>query len=57
MVVVGGLVVAISWRGWWGDIGTWLVAQSTVTLAVAIPVALALVAAAVSFTGLRRVVP
>jgi hypothetical protein len=56
MVVVGGLVVAISWRGWWGDIGAWLVAQSTVTPAVAILVALALVAAAVSFTGLRRVV-
>ncbi len=57
MVVVGGLVVAISWRGWWGHIGTWLVAQSTVTLAVAIPAALALVAAGVSFAGLRRVVP
>ncbi|SHF56460.1 hypothetical protein [Geodermatophilus nigrescens] len=57
MVVFGGLAVLVSWRGWWGDVGTWLVDQSTLTLAVAIPVALAAVAAALSFAGLRRVVP
>ncbi|MGY1717037.1 hypothetical protein ACI78R_21445 [Geodermatophilus sp. SYSU D01106] len=57
MVVFGGLAVLVSWRGWWGDVGTWLVDQSTLTTAVAIPVALAAVAAALSFAGLRRVVP
>ena len=57
MVGFGGLTVLVSWRGWWGDIGTWLVDQSMLTLAVAIPLALALATAALSFAGLRRIVP
>jgi hypothetical protein len=57
MLVFGGLAVVVSWRGWWGDIGTWLVAQSTLTLAVAIPVAVAALTAALSFAGLRRITP
>ncbi|MGY1687576.1 hypothetical protein ACI8AK_18485 [Geodermatophilus sp. SYSU D00867] len=57
MVVFGGLAVLVSWRGWWGDVGTWLVDESVLTLAVAIPVALAAVTAVLSFIGLRRIVP
>ncbi|MGY1787562.1 hypothetical protein [Geodermatophilus sp. SYSU D00698] len=57
MLVFGGLAVLVSWRGWWGDVRTWLVDESVLTLAVAIPVALAAVTAVLSFTGLRRIVP
>ena len=57
IVVFGGLAVLVSWRGAWGDIGTWLVAQSMLTLAVTIPLLLALATAALSWAGLRRVVP
>jgi len=57
LVVGGGLAVLVSWRRAWGDVGSWLVDQSTVTLAVTIPLALALVTAALSFAGMRRVVP
>ncbi len=57
LVVTGGLAILVSWRRAWGDVGSWLVDQSMVTLAVTIPVALALVTAALSFAGLRRVVP
>ncbi|SFO07880.1 hypothetical protein SAMN05660359_01231 [Geodermatophilus obscurus] len=57
LVVTGGLAILVSWRRAWGDVGSWLVDQSMVTLAVTIPVALALTTAALSFAGLRRVVP
>ena len=57
IVLLGGLAILISWRHAWDDLGTWLVAQSIVTLAVAIPAVLALATAALSFAGLRRVVP
>jgi hypothetical protein len=57
MLALGGLAVLATWRAWWGDIGAWLSSQSAVTLAVGIPVALAAVVAALSWAGLRRVVP
>ncbi len=57
LVVSGGLAILVSWRRAWGDVGTWLVDQSTFTLAVTIPLALVLVTAALSFAGIRRVVP
>ncbi|WP_369256020.1 hypothetical protein [Geodermatophilus amargosae] len=57
ILVFGGLAILVSWRRAWGDVGTWLVDQSMLTLAVAIPVVLALATAALSYAGLRRVVP
>ena len=57
IVVLGGLVVLFSWLDTWPAIGTWLSDQSVTTLAVGLPVALAAVVAALSYTGLRRVVP
>jgi hypothetical protein len=57
MVLAGGAVVLVSWRRAWGDIGTWLVDQSMLTLAVTIPLVLALATAGLSYAGLRRVVP
>ncbi|SNS87119.1 hypothetical protein SAMN04488107_4089 [Geodermatophilus saharensis] len=53
----GGLAILVSWQRAWGDVGSWLVAQSVVTLAVAIPLVVVLVTAALAFAGLRRVVP
>lgn len=57
IVVLGGLVVLFSWLDTWPAIGTWLADQSVTTLAVGLPVALAVLVAALSYTGLRRVVP
>lgn len=57
IVVLGGLVVLFSWLDTWPAIGTWLADQSVTTLAVGLPVSLAAVVAALSYTGLRRVVP
>ncbi|SFT32494.1 hypothetical protein SAMN05660657_00003 [Geodermatophilus amargosae] len=57
IVVLGGLAILVSWRRAWGDVGTWLVDQSMLTLAVAIPLVLALATAGLSYAGLRRVVP
>jgi hypothetical protein len=54
---LGGLVVLITWRQAWGALGTWLSDQSVTTLAVGLPVAFALVVVALSWAGLRRVVP
>jgi hypothetical protein len=57
IVVLGGLGILITWLGAWGDIGSWLGDQPLFVLAVALPAALAGVAAALSFAGLRRAVP
>jgi hypothetical protein len=57
IVVLGGLVVLLSWLQAWPAIGDWLSDQSVTTLAVGLPVALAAVVAALAYTGLRRVVP
>ncbi|MGR7024771.1 hypothetical protein [Geodermatophilus sp. URMC 62] len=57
IVLLGGLAILISWRHAWDDLGTWVLEQSMVTLAVALPAVLALATAALSFAGLRRVVP
>ncbi len=57
IVLVGVAAVLVSWRRAWEDLGGWLTDQSALTLAVALPVAVALVTAAISFAGLRRVVP
>lgn len=57
-ILLGGAsAVLITWQRAWDDLGTWLVDQSTLTLAVVVPVAVALATAALSFAGFRRVVP
>lgn len=57
MVVVGGLAIVFGWFDFWGAIGSWFADQSVTTLTVALPAAVALVAALVAFPGIRRVVP
>jgi hypothetical protein len=57
MLVLGGVVSLITWLKAWGSIGTWLTSQSLATLAITLPVALAVVLAAAGYRGIRRVVP
>jgi hypothetical protein len=57
LVVLGGLAVLLTWQQWWLPLGSWLADQSAITLAVGLPVALAALIAALSFAGIRRVVP
>ena len=57
MVVFGGLAILVTWLEAWPAIGSWFADQSLVTLTVGLPAAIALVAALVSFPGIRRVVP
>ncbi|MGK5111606.1 MULTISPECIES: hypothetical protein [unclassified Geodermatophilus] len=53
----GGLAVLATGLNAWGDVWRWLTDQSTGTLAIGIPVAIAAVVAALSYGGIRRVVP
>jgi len=57
VVVIGGLAVLTTGLSAWGDVWGWLTDRSAITLTVGIPVAIAAVAAAASFGGIRRVVP
>jgi hypothetical protein len=57
MVVLGGLAILVTWLEAWGSVGAWFADQSLVTLTVGLPAAVALVAALISFPGIRRVVP
>ncbi|TKJ30743.1 hypothetical protein [Blastococcus sp. CCUG 61487] len=57
LVVFGGLAILITWLEAWGDVADWFTDQSAVTLAVGLPVAVALAAALAAFPGIRRVVP
>jgi hypothetical protein len=47
----------VTWLEAWTSIGRWLADQSVTTVTIALPAAIALVAAPVSFPGIRRVVP
>jgi len=53
----GGLAVLATGLNAWGDVWRWLTDQPTGTLAIGIPVAIAAVVAALSYGGIRRVVP
>jgi hypothetical protein len=57
MVVFGGLAILISWLDAWGAVGSWFAGQTLVTLTVGLPTLIAVVAALVSYPGIRRVVP
>ena len=57
ILLAGVSAVLVTWRRAWDDLGTWLVDQSALTLAVVVPMAVALATAALSFAGFRRVVP
>jgi hypothetical protein len=57
MVVLGGTAILITWLDAWAGVAAWFTDQSIATLTIGLPAAVALVAALVSFPGIRRVVP
>lgn len=57
MVFFGGLALLITWLEAWGDVAAWFSDQTVATLTIGLPAAVALLAALVSFPGIRRVVP
>jgi hypothetical protein len=57
LLVLGGLGGAHDLAGVVAPLGSWLADQSVVTLAVGLPLAVAAVVAALTFAGIRRVVP
>jgi hypothetical protein len=57
LLVFGGAAVLVTGLHSWSDVGDWLVARSALTLALAFAGAVALLSAALSYTGLRRAVP
>ena len=57
LVVFGGLAVLVTGLGAWSEVGQWFADRSVLTLTVALPAALAVVLAGLTWTGLRRTVP
>ena len=57
MIVFGGLAVLITWLEAWRAVGDWFADQSASTLTIGLPLAVALIAAVVSFPGMQRIVP
>ena len=57
LVVATGVLALIGWLDAWREVGAWFVDRSLVTLGVGLPAAVAAVVGALTFTGLRRVVP
>jgi hypothetical protein len=54
IVVPGGLVALASWRGWWGEIGSWLADQSPLSLYAGWPLLLVAAAALAGLAVVRR---
>jgi hypothetical protein len=57
LVVVGGLVVLLTWARAWESIGGWVTNQAPLTLTAGLPLLLAVALAGLTWTALRRVVP
>jgi hypothetical protein len=55
LVLLGLLAILLTWRGWWGNLGRWLVDQSEVALLVGWPMLLLAALAAAGWAGLRHV--
>jgi hypothetical protein len=57
LLVFGGLSVLLTWMHAWDELGRWLTTQSLATLAIGLPLLMAVAIAALSFRGIRRGVP
>ncbi|SDZ24949.1 hypothetical protein SAMN05660209_05172 [Geodermatophilus africanus] len=57
ILVLGGSTVLITWRSWWDEIGLLLSDLPSAALLIGLPAAIAVTAAALSFAGIRHVVP
>lgn len=56
-LVLGGLVVLITWQRWWGAVGGWLADQSPLGLFAGWPTLLALALAGAGYLMIRRTDP
>ncbi|MCZ2813196.1 hypothetical protein O2W15_17330 [Modestobacter sp. VKM Ac-2979] len=57
IVGTGALVVLLTWRRAWDDLGAWLTDRSVESFAIGLPAVAALALAALAYLGLRRAVP
>jgi hypothetical protein len=57
VALVIGTLALIGWLDAWQQVGEWFADQSKLTFAVGVPLVLTVAAGALSFAGLRRVVP
>lgn len=57
LLLFGGLAVLVTGLGAWSSVGGWLGDRSLATLSIGLPLVIAAVVAALSFAGIRRVVP
>jgi hypothetical protein len=56
-VLLAGLTVLITWRGWWPAVGTWFAGQSSTALFAGYPLVLALLLGAGGWLAIRRATP
>jgi hypothetical protein len=57
VLFLGALAVLVTGLDAWGTVGTWVADRSLLTLSVGLPLAIGVLVAALSFVGIRRVVP
>ncbi|MCZ2822542.1 hypothetical protein O2V63_19575 [Modestobacter sp. VKM Ac-2977] len=57
IVGTGALVVLLTWRRAWEELGAWLADRSVESFAIGLPAVAALALAALAYLGLRRAVP
>lgn len=57
ILTLGGLVVLVSWQGWWGAVGRWFSDQSAVGLFVGWPALIAAVLGGTGYLMIRRADP
>lgn len=57
LVVLGGLSMLVTWRGWWGDIGRFFTDTPPLALTGGYPLAIAAVLGLCTFAVLRRATP
>lgn len=57
IVGTGTLVVLLTWRQAWGDVGAWLADRSIESFAIGLPAVAVLALAVLGYLGLRRAVP
>jgi hypothetical protein len=57
LLLFGGLAVLVTGLGAWPEVGGWFADRSLLSLSVGLPLVIGAVVAALSFAGIRRVVP
>jgi hypothetical protein len=57
LLFFGGLAVLVTGLGAWPEVGSWLADRSLLALSVGLPVLIGAIVAALSFAGIRGVVP